>query len=161
MIAHGKKLDGKCAQIGTLAQHRIRIARSKKKHITGLQPLISVLEVLTESQLKIWKSLDQNAYTHSTKDILGQRIEYRLAQFGMGELSKITGHDKKTIQDGIRKLQTVHLIEDALYEAPEANTHLPSTYSLFDTADATALLRGEGYVAWRQKGRGRVLLKTG
>lgn len=160
MRARRQQLGRESVGIGKPVHHRICVAVRKKLRISGPQPLVSVLEILSSSEADIWKILDERAYLHTIIDVLGEQIDYRLVQFGIGELSKLTGHNKKTVQDAIRRLQEVHLVDKILYNQPVARDHVASIYSLFDPVSATVQLRADGYTAWRQVGRGRVLMST-
>jgi hypothetical protein len=135
---------------------RITASSEKKQRISGLQEITTAVETASCSGFAVWSELEKHAYQHIEMNEAGEPVEYRLSQLGRAQLKRLTGRDTKTIRRALSDLQRRHLI--GLHVPADAYTHRSAIYKLIDPKVATQKLKTEdGFNAWQQKGRGRVL----
>jgi hypothetical protein len=135
---------------------RVTVSRAKKQRTTGLQKITTAAETTSCSAFAVWTELKKHAYQETEITKAGLQVEYLLSSVGRTELRRLTRRNRKTVRLAIRDLKKRHLI--TLHAPADPYMDRAEIYRLNDPDTATEMMLEDGLSAWRQRGRGRVLI---
>jgi hypothetical protein len=136
---------------------RVTVSRKKKQRISGLQKITSADETVSYTAFAVWTELKKHAYQETEITKAEVQVEYLLSSVSRTTLVKATGKNRKTVRLAIRELIKRHLI--SLHVPADAYRQKAEIYRLYDPYAAAERMRlDDGLSAWRQRGRGRVVL---